>query len=552
MESSSANNLNLKKLKKAESKIEYLLRQQNLLAGISQLLNRPENLEQLLDDVLRLIGEHTNVSRVFLFEDICNAATRNTHKWCNAGIGPHTEDPQSLFYEKIPSWKKILTDEGRIFSNNIEDLPRDLYLVLKAQGVKSILVYPLYVQDAYSGFIGLHECVTGKVLKDDVSDLLKTVSNIISNALEREKFLDKLRDNELILNLAIESANEGLWDWNILTDYFYFSDTCCKILGYEPGELEPNISGLEKIIHPDDLPAIKGILTKLMKGESDSYETKYRVKSKDGKWRWILDHGMVVRIDVNKHPLRAIGTHIDITNRIETEQQLQESIDTKDKLFSIIAHDLRGPVGSFLPALDILTGDQELDEESRKEFLEDLKKSARTTFDLLENLLNWARSQTNTISMNPAQFIVNNVINENVELLSPVANQKSINISVKIKKELSAFADINHITLVIRNLLSNAIKFTHDNGAIEISAYDNDRQIEVKISDNGVGMRKEVAENLFKLKLIKTTPGTGGEKGSGLGLLLCKDFVEKNGGQIHAESILGKGSIFIFTIPKAE
>ncbi len=541
---------NITSLKKAESKIQYFFKQQKLLADISQLLNSTTNLELILGDVLRLIGEHLNVSRVYIFEEINESIARNSYNWSNPGVKLQING-QEISYDLIPSWKEMLIKDGRIFSSHIQDLPNDMYKQLLIQGIRSILVYPLYVQDIFYGFIGFHECVSNKVWAEDEIDLLKTVSNIISNAIERKLVLKKLKDSELRLQLAIDSANEGIWDWNNTTGHVFYNDNWCRMLGYTPNEIAPNISSWEKLIHPDDLPRLKETLENHLDLKTEYYEAVCRLKTKDGNWKWILDHGMVIERNEHNKPLRTVGTHIDITRQKETELKLQESIDTKNKLFSIIAHDLRGPIGNFIPILDMISGDNELDKSTKKSLLDDMKKSTQTTYELLVNLLNWSRCQDNSISLMPSQFVLNKIISNNVELLTPTANQKSITIQVKTNKILSAFADSDSISLVVRNLLSNALKFTPNNGTITISAFDNDRQIEVEIEDNGIGMQKEVTDSLFKVKSFHSTPGTNFEKGSGLGLVLCKEFTERNGGQIRVESTLGKGSKFTFTLPKA-
>ena len=542
---------NITQLKAAEAKISYLYKQQKLLADISQLLNKSTNLEQILDNVLALIGEHTSVSRVYIFEDIKNGtATSNTFEWCNSGITPQIQDLQGIPYEVIPSWKKLLLDEGRIFSKNIEELPRDLYHILAPQEIKSVLAYPLYVQHLYYGFIGLDDCISNKTWTAEEIDLMRTVSNIIANAFERKQVLKKLEDSELRLTLAIQSANEGLWDWYNQTGYVYFSDIWCRMLGYEPNEIKQHISSWEKLTHPDDIPMIEESLNKHFNGESDYYETIHRLKAKDGGWKWIMDHGMVIQRDSNHKPVRMVGTHIDITKQKEIEQRLKELVETKDKLFSIIAHDLRGPIGSFLPILNILTSGEELDETTKNKFLEELKNASKNTFNLLENLLNWSRSQTNKITITPQNFEINSLINDNVELLRANANQKGISIGVAAEKSIVAYADMDSINLVIRNLLTNALKFTPTNGAIQIAAADRGNRIEVAISDTGIGMGKEIIGKLFRPNSFYSTRGTNKEKGAGIGLILCKDFVEKNGGKIRVESTPCQGSKFFFTIPK--
>ncbi|MGV8121417.1 MAG: PAS domain S-box protein [Candidatus Xenobiia bacterium LiM19] len=542
--------VNTTQLKNAESKIEYLYRQQKLLADISQLLNGRTDIEAILDDVLKLIGHHTDVSRVYIFENIDDgAAISNTYGWCNTGITSHIKDLQQIPYEMISSWIKTLKDRGSIFSTNIREFPEEIYQMLAIQGIKSILVYPLHAQSSFYGFIGFDECIYNKIWTNEEIDLLKTVSNIISNAFERRIVLKQLKNSQMRLTLAINSANEGLWDWYNKTGCVYFSDKWCEMLGYQSAEIEPHVSSWEKLVHPDDMPVVMEVLTKHLNGETVFYETVHRVKTKDGTWKWILDHGMVVERDADNMPVRTIGTHIDVTKQKETEQQLQESIRTKDKLFSIIAHDLRGPLGNFLPVLDVLTSGMELDETTKNNFLNELKEASENTFSLLENLLQWSKSQTNTIKINPTTVVINDLIEDNVQLFSSYAKRKAIKIAVKADENLRAFVDKDSISLVIRNLLSNAIKFTAADGIITISAHDNGRQAEVEIRDNGVGMKKEVVENLFKSTSFESTRGTGNEKGSGIGLVLCRDFIEKNGGEIRVESTPGQGSRFIFTMP---
>jgi PAS domain S-box-containing protein len=534
----------------AESKITFLYRQQKLLADISQLINGSKDLGLILNDVLRLIGEHTNVSRVYIFENINDGpAIRNTYEWCNTGISPQIQELQDIPANIGQAWRGFITKKGFFYSKNINDLPHDIFALLKPQGIKSILNHALYIQNEYFGFIGFDECISNKKWTDEEIDLLRTVSNIISNSFDRSFVIKKLENSELRLTLAMESAGEGLWDWNNKTGYVYFSDAWCRMLGYEPEEIMPNVSTWEKLVHPEDIPFVMEELNKHLNGETEHYETIHRVRTKDGKWKWILDHGMVTERDDKNQPVRTIGTHIDVTKQKETEEQLIESLETKNKLFSIIAHDLKGPIGNFIPVLELLTGGGNLDDNDKKVFLEELKYASKSTLSLIDNLLNWSRSQTNSITLKSTPFCINELIKENIELHSSAANIKAITISLLIDREITAFADRESISLVVRNILSNAIKFTHYNGKVAISVHDKGNNIEIEIEDNGVGIRQEIINNLFKTGTFFSTQGTNNEKGSGIGLLLCKDFVERNGGKIRAESTPGKGSRFIFTVP---
>ena len=548
----SASNITL--LKNAESKVNFLFKQQKLIADISQLLNTSNDLEKSLNTVLDLLGRHTAVSRVYIFENSFNGLnTSNTYEWCNQSISPQIDELQNIPYEIIPSWKKILTKDGSIFSENIKELPDDVYSILESQQIKSILIYPITIENSFYGFIGFDECKNNKAWTNDEKDLLKTVSNIISNAFERKTVLNELKNSELRLNLAINSAKEGFWDWNIQTGHVYYSEMWCKMLGYEQYEIPQDISTWEKLVYPDDLAAINKALNKHFLKKTDYYESIHRVKTKDGSWKWILDHGKVIEWDSKNKPYRAIGTHIDITNHKNTEQQLQELINTKDKLFSIIAHDLRGPIANFQLVLELMTNNEiEIDEKLKTNFLNELKKASKNTGNLLENLLNWSRSQTNFIKIKPKTFEINSLIRDAIDLTRYMANLKSIEIISNLPNDLKVYADIDSINLIIRNLLNNAIKFTPVNGVIHITGFLQKNQVIIEFEDNGTGINKDVLNDLFNPKTFYSTYGTNNEKGSGIGLILCKDFAIRNNGDILAESVFGKGSKFSLILPKGK
>jgi signal transduction histidine kinase len=192
-----------------------------------------------------------------------------------------------------------------------------------------------------------------------------------------------------------------------------------------------------------------------------------------------------------------------------------------------------------------------LSKEEIQTLAKDLDKSLKNLYSLLDNLLEWARSQTGNISFKPESFDLTVVLNENKELLSAQAGNKQISIVQERVAPLSVSVHKHSITTVVRNLLSNAIKFTPPGGQIKINAMENQNDIVVSVADTGVGMSEAVIKNLFRIDSKHSTLGTANEKGTGLGLVLCKDFVEKNGGRLWVESKERAGSIFFFTIPKS-
>jgi len=222
---------------------------------------------------------------------------------------------------------------------------------------------------------------------------------------------------------------------------------------------------------------------------------------------------------------------------------------TKDKFFSIIAHDIKNPLLSFNTLTDLLISNiDKLSKDDLKSYLEDINKSSRNLKELLTKLLLWAKSQTNRIEIKKQNYNISESINDVLSQLEYNYKLKQINIINNVS-DTKVFADKNMITTVIRNLLSNAIKFTNKGGNVFIESNINNNYIELKIKDNGIGMTPEKMQKLFKIDTNQSTKGTDNEEGTGLGLILCKEFIEKNNGQITVKSKKNEGSEFIFTIP---
>jgi signal transduction histidine kinase len=240
----------------------------------------------------------------------------------------------------------------------------------------------------------------------------------------------------------------------------------------------------------------------------------------------------------------------------ELEQQrkkLYELNASKDKFFSIIAHDLRNPIAGFLNLTEILSDNySSFSNKESKEFIDIMNQASKQLYNLLENLLQWSRSQTGSIPYEPKEIFLRRIAMNTIDLLMMNIENKKIKVHIKIDNNCQVFADENMITTVIRNLVTNAIKFSNKEGTITLRTDMEDSFVIVSIIDNGVGMTKDDQEKLFRIDQHHTTPGTSDEKGTGLGLILCKEFVERNGGNIWVESDLNKGSAFKFTLPKVQ
>ncbi len=246
--------------------------------------------------------------------------------------------------------------------------------------------------------------------------------------------------------------------------------------------------------------------------------------------------------------------NLEILNQKEELKKLADELKelnaTKDKLFSIIAHDLRSPFMGIQGFSDLLLNNiNNLNSTEIKEYIGYIDASAKNTLDLLSKLLEWAKNQTGQISFNPINLKLEPVVNEILEVLYPSAKIKNIDINYSQSEDINVYADLNMLKTILRNLIQNAIKFTNSNGLVNISAVKKSDCVEINISDNGMGMNDYVKNNIFEIDKKKTSKGTDDEKGIGLGLILCKDFIEKHGGKICVESELNVGSKFIIAFP---
>ena len=224
---------------------------------------------------------------------------------------------------------------------------------------------------------------------------------------------------------------------------------------------------------------------------------------------------------------------------------------TKDKFFSIIAHDLKSPFNIILGYADLLVSDYDkFDDTERKSFISKINHSSKTTYSLLENLLTWARSQIGRIKLTKEKLNLKEFINVSIEPYTPNARKKKIKLANTVSDEIVIEIDKHTLTFAIGNMVNNAIKFTNEGGQITIDAISDSNQIEISIKDTGVGMNQEQIQKLFRIEESFSTKGTNNEKGTGLGLILCQEFIEKNGGNIKVESEIGKGSEFIISLPK--
>lgn len=279
-----------------------------------------------------------------------------------------------------------------------------------------------------------------------------------------------------------------------------------------------------------------------------SQETFYKLMARDIN----ITRG-ILRSSVGRlRRMNAIEEELARKN-IEIENRKKELLDlnaTKDKFFSIIAHDVRSPLGTIISFFEFLNSNvEELDKMEIVDLVKSIYASTDRLLKLLDNLLQWSRIQTGELKCKAETFNVRSLVLSNIDLLKMNAEKKGINLYSEIDKKTMVHADVNMINAVLRNLISNAIKFTEQQGSVWVSSKRTNGKVAVSVHDTGIGISKDNLKKLFRIDLKHSTPGTEDEKGTGLGLNLCKEFVEKNGGRIKVESSPGEGTVITFTVP---
>ena len=396
-------------------------------------------------------------------------------------------------------------------------------------------------------------------LQKDLNNRPIAILEINNDITERKRIEDDLYSKSSLLEAQLDSVTEGILvvdDHNIrilinkrFIDMFEVPEHVLE--DKEDSKLLQYITGLTKD------PAL--FLEKINYLNTNNSEKSYdEIEFKNGL---ILDRYSAPILGKERKSYGRIWTFHDITRlknaKLEIKRknaELQKVNAEKDKFYSIIAHDLRGPLGSIMTMTGMMADEtEEFSDEERKEFTINLRDSAHNTYKLLEQLLDWTRMARGLTDFKPRQLHLEDTVVDSLKVFVETARGKTVEMVIDIPQNLSIFADLNMFQTIIRNLVSNSLKFTPQGGKITIDTKPmNDNFIEVSVTDTGIGMGSEILESLFQLDVDSKRPGINGEHSTGLGLLLCQEFVERHGGKIKVESQELKGTKFSFTIPIKE
>ena len=405
----------------------------------------------------------------------------------------------------------------------------------------------------------IRDAITSKYLYHDKFAGKKFIVGSIHDITHLKKVQDTLKNSEQKYHDLFQNANDLIFTIDLKGNFTDANQRVIDILGMPLTQvLATSVFDVVKNI---EIGQFKEILKKLLKDKSvPAYEVE--VQSASGS-TIVLEVRSRLMYDNNDTPIGITGIGRDITDQLTYNQRLNQYNDelkelnkSKDKMFSIIAHDLKDPFNSLLGFSDILLEDfDSLDRDEMRDYIKIINNTAKHSLNLLENLLTWSRLLTGRLPFTPMKLMLADEVETATTIVSSLAYRKRITVNNRVPSDMAVNADQYMLLSILHNFLMNAIKFTNPGGEINIAAEiesqscGEDPEVCISITDNGIGMTADEMSKLFKINLLHSTTGTQNEKGTGLGLLLTREMIERHGGTVHVKSEPGRGSTFSFTLP---
>lgn len=526
----------------------------NIIYEISKAVNSSISLDELYQFIHITLGKIIDSSNFFIASYDKETGNIDFPYFVDEQVPNNSV--QNLATSKTLASDVIFTGKPMLLNG---DQIKNIYREIKNKhwGVisKSWLGVPLKVKNDVIGIMGIQKYAgSGTYSYLDIK-VMESVTDQIAFAIEQKKAEDLLKANEKKFRTMFENIQDVYYETLMDGTLTMLSPSFSRISNYKNDDFIG-----KKLISLYSDPEDRAVFIDniLDKGYVEDYEIVF--KDRDGAGYPCSITSKIIYSDDGK-PYKICGTLRNISRRKKAEEELkksearlQEAIQTKDKFFSILAHDLRSPFSGILVLSETLRYDiEELTRNEISDLVTALNRTSNNVYKLLNNLLEWAKIQRGTIENEPLSFNISSLITENILLIESKAKDKGITIESLLPNETYVYADYNMIDTVLRNLLNNGVKFTSASGKVIVKAEnDNEGTINIIIEDNGIGIKRENLDKLFTIGSNISSIGTADERGTGLGLIICKEFVEINKGRMIIESEEGRGTRACFSVPSGE
>lgn len=372
---------------------------------------------------------------------------------------------------------------------------------------------------------------------------------------------EKLKESEELLSIAIEGAQDGIWDWRISSGEVFVTDIFAKMLGYTRKELTPfSVERWLEMMHLDDQESSRHLVQAHLDGKTNFYENTFRLKCKDGQWKWILSRGKIVSTDDTGKATRMTGTHTDISNQKQLESDLQQAKEyaeqanqAKSAFLSSMSHELRTPLNAILGFSQLLTFDPEVAlTDSQKQNVDHIIKGGKHLLTLIDEVLQLSAIEAGKVELNIDSISLNDAVQEVLLLTQAIAKPQNINLQQLTTSEAFVKADGTKLKQVLLNLVSNAIKYNHEDGSVTIEwSTINKTHLKINVRDTGIGIEQSKQHKVFSA-FNRLGLESSDIEGTGIGLVVTKGLVELMQGSIGFESIIDEGTNFWLELPLAE
>lgn len=398
--------------------------------------------------------------------------------------------------------------------------------------------------------------ISGQPLFDDsnaFAGAVFSVTDITTEILAQMQIADAQQRYEM----AILSTRLGTWDWHVPSGRVVINETWATMLGYSPDEIMPHVDSWASLVHPDDSAMVGLRIKEHFDGLTEHYECEHRVRAKSGEYRWILDRGRVITRDVNGAPIRMVGTHQDMTERREGEDELKRARDAaeaanraKSEFLANISHEIRTPMNAILGFAEVIR-DPSLGEEQRSEYIATIRRNGEHLMSLLNDVLDFSKIEAGAITVERLRVSIASVLDDTASLMRLRCQGKGLSLRVEIAPETPEviLADPTRLRQILLNLLGNAIKFT-DQGTITLRCVPvSSRQVAIEVQDTGIGISEQDRARLFRPFTQADMTVTRRFGGTGLGLAISRRLARLMEGDLSVRSAVGTGSTFTLTLP---
>lgn len=470
--------------------------------------------------------------------------------WENINYKNSDNSLLEVILENFPSALENLMNGNNFFikSNGTDEFQK---YILSKNNISSFLMSPIIYGNKFTGLMFFADQDANKDWDEGTLKFLAIIGNAIGNHWNNFQNIKRIAELKNSLERIIEASHLGIWEYNVERDNLEINTFFKELFNIPKNQTDLTCKDFFELIADEDKNRVNENFEKLLNGNNTTLNIDFKINSSQPKY--VQLKGEVIQWGFVGKPEIISGILLDISELKILSKQLEETIRIKDKFFDIIAHDLKNPMNAVKSLLDdLLVSFDSLSPDELFEAQNQIQKSITVLSQLVNNLLEWSRTQTGRIVHNPDNIDVFYIISSSIDVNFYQAKIKNIEIINNVPHNTVVYADSNMLYTVFRNIISNAIKYTLDGGTVQISANDLGDNYEIIVSDTGIGMSEEQLVNIFSLEHIQSLPGTNQEKGTGLGLIISKEFIERNGGKISVSSRLNEGTTFSIILPKSQ